>query len=329
MSTKNPYLQSAKPEPLDFRRDPTQQFRSEKIRTMRRVMERLLPGKAGDWLHTDKITYNAIQEQLNKHDVSFDPLVRANEARQAWTHYAGSGLLPGRKRLQDFLPLVQFAHLRGKLVRVGAVPPAPAPSGESTTVPPVQAASDLIDFSLLDFAAAGELSQQMLDDESALSAWTFSVLMGASDRSIENALLNSEQETNVGILHAEDTNQSTGDLMTAVPEGIAKCQLVGDCEPDLIVMHPLTFAAHRGQQDNPARPPEDYCWGLTPVLTASCPQGKSIVLNSASVQVTCGLRDTISVGSDWIEGGVLVVFNARRSISVVRPRGITIVDSGS
>jgi hypothetical protein len=324
---RNPYLKEARSE-IDFRQNPEQQFRSEKLRVMRMVMERLLPDRKQRWIEADRITYNAIQNELGRHDVSFDPLVRANEARQSWSHFVASGLAPGRKRLQDYLPLVQKVHLSGKVLQVGAVPDIPAPSGESTSVPPVEVASDLLDFSLLDFAAAGECTQQMLDDESAIAAWTFSVLMNASDRSIENAILNSDQESNVGILNAEDTNQCSGDLMMTAPKAIAKVQIVGDCEPDIVVMHPLTAAGHRAAQDDPTAPLEKYCWGLTPVLTASCPQNRAIILNSPSVQITCGLRDTIRVAKDWQAGGVLVVFNARRSVSVVRPRGISIIDLG-
>lgn len=329
MSTKNPYLQSAKPEPLDFRQSREQQFYAEKTKVMRAVALKLFPEQMDSWRAADTMAFNQIQNELRTKEVTFDPIARITEARQSWETYVGGGLLYGRKRLQSFLPHVMKTNLRGRLLQAGAVPDAPAPSGESTAVPIVEAASGLLDYTLLDFCAAGEVTRTFVEDQSAVAHWVYGVLISAADRSIENAILRSSQENNIGIFECEDVNQSAGDLASAGPEAIAKCQMVGDVEPDLLVAHPMDFANFRANQDDPTRAPETYCWGLTPIITAACPQGKAVVMNSGSVEITTGLRDTVELGHDWKGDGVLVIFTARRSISVIRPRGITVINSGS
>lgn len=324
-TTRNPYL-LPKPKSYDFRNDPSQQYRDEKLTVLRAVVGKLLPDQFQKWRSNDRLVFNRIDAEMNSHDASWDPLARATEARQSWSNFVGSGLIPSRRRLQDFLPLVQSVHISGRILQAGAIPAIPAPTGESASVPVVTAASTLIDYALLDHAAIAEGTQQLLDDESATAVWINTILMAACDRSIENTVINSNQVSNVGILHAPNTNQTSSDFANGVSEARAKVEVVGDAQADLLVANPLTWAAFRATQDQPGKPDSEFSFGLELVLTAACPQNKAIVLNRGAVQLVCGIRDSLSIAKNWTDGQILFLFNARRSVAVVRPRAIGVVN---
>jgi hypothetical protein len=258
-------------------------------------------------------------------EAKVDPLERVQDARGGSQAFVSGGLTGRRTRLQNYFRHVLSVAVHGPSLIAGPLPDVFQPSGENTMLPVVEPLSESVDYSLLDFAARAEVSRRLVEDEEAIFHWIESVLIRASDRSVESAIINSTHSRNRGLLDAPDTNATSGELELAVPLSIAKVGELGDAQADLLVVHPVTFAQHIQRQENTHLPGEHYSFGLVPILTSACPENRAVVLSSDAVQVYHPRWDEILLGRSFRDGQVQVVFSCRRSFTVTNPRGVAII----
>jgi hypothetical protein len=258
-------------------------------------------------------------------ETKVDPLERLQSTRGASHSFVSDGLTGRRARLQNYFRHVLSVNVSGPTLIAGPLPAVQPPTGESVTIPVTEPLSESVDYSLLDFASRAEVSSRLVEDEEAIFHWIESVLIRASDRSVESALINSTQVKNRGLLDAPDTNATSGELDQAVPLSIAKVAELGDAQADLLVVHPVTYAQHIQRQQDKHLAIEHYSFGLVPVLTSACPENRAVVLSSDAVVVYHPRWDEILLGENFRNGEVQVIFSCRRGFTVTNPRAVSVI----
>jgi len=206
-----------------------------------------------------------------------------------------------RLTVRDVLPVAQTSSNAIDVVKEASFSNASAPQYSAGAYENVTKAESAMTFSLSTMpvstlAAWLPVSRQLLDDATAIQGYINSRLLYGLKLKEEDELLNgSGIQGHLSGLIANSTSYDTAYTVTATDNYLdvirkARLQLVvADFNPDVLIINPVDFDTAVGTKTSstndyvwasPAFNPTGEVWGLTPVITNSCPLNQFLVLDS-------------------------------------------------